>query len=271
MPFPGIQQPEVIQLTEELRLKQYDGHFEKALPGYQDPVVYQNSEGIFDESKIPGLDYVKSMCEYLDKHGELYFVEAWEDGAWTPVGDVTVKPENPPIAIWYGKYRGRGLGKLAMRAVIRRLGELGYPKITGTTVYKWNPASLALHRRLGFSIIRETDTEYYLERDLKEEAENMEEIRLNTSQLPEMAAKLRAGQRVLLSGRAYTSRDAAHKRIVELLDRGEEPPFPWQGRRCTMPGPPPRRMAWRLAPAGPPPACAWTPTPPGCWIWGLGV
>ena len=251
MPFPGIQQPEVIQLTEELRLKQYDGHFEKALPGYQDPVVYQNSEGIFDESKIPGLDYVKAMCEYLDQNGELYFIEAREDGAWTPVGDVTVKPENPPIAIWYGKYRGRGLGKLAMRAVIRRLGELGYPKITGTTVYKWNPASLALHRRLGFSIIRETDTEYYLERDLKEEAENMEEIRLNTSQLPEMAAKLRAGQRVLLSGRAYTSRDAAHKRIVELLDRGEEPPFPLAGAAVYYAGPTPAPDGMAIGSCGP--------------------
>ena len=30
----------------------------------------------------------------------------------------------------------------------------------------------------------------------------MDEIRLHTSQLPEMAARLRAGQRVLLSGRS---------------------------------------------------------------------
>ena len=55
------------------------------------------------------------------------------------------------------------------------------------------------------------------------------DIRLNTSELKEKARELRAGQRVLLSGVAYTSRDAAHKRICEMLDRGEEPPYPLEG------------------------------------------
>ena len=36
---------------------------------------------------------------------------------------------------------------------------------------------------------------------------------------------LRAGDSVLLTGTVYTARDAAHKRIVEMLDRGEETPF----------------------------------------------
>lgn len=49
----------------------------------------------------------------------------------------------------------------------------------------------------------------------------MDEIRLNTEELTERAKDLRAGQRVLLSGTVYTSRDAAHKRITEVLDRGE--------------------------------------------------
>lgn len=38
MPLPGIEQPEIIPLTEKLRLKKYDGHYEKALAGYQDPM-----------------------------------------------------------------------------------------------------------------------------------------------------------------------------------------------------------------------------------------
>lgn len=170
MPLPGVEQPEFIHLTEELRLKRYDGSYEKALPGYQDPVVYENSEGIFDESKIPDLDYVKGMCRYLDKTGELYFMEALEDGAWIPMGDVTIKPENPPIAIWYGRYRGRGLGTLVMQAVISRLRALGYERITGSTVYKWNQASLRMHQRLGFHIVRETEKDYYLDLDLTQEA-----------------------------------------------------------------------------------------------------
>ena len=35
----------------------------------------------------------------------------------------------------------------------------------------------------------------------------------------------RAGDRVLITGTVYTARDAAHKRITEMLMRGENPPF----------------------------------------------
>ena len=58
------------------------------------------------------------------------------------------------------------------------------------------------------------------------------EYRLHTDQLPEMAPKLRAGDRVILSGTIYTARDAAHKRFFELLDRGEALPFPPGPLRC---------------------------------------
>lgn len=166
MPIPGIDQPETIQLTETLRLRRYDGHYELALPGYRDPVVYQNSEGIFDESKIPDLSYVKGMCEYLDKAGELYFIEALEDGEYTAIGDATVKDENPPIAIWRGGYRGKGIGTAVMTAVISRLRELGYKRIRNSTVYKWNENSLKMHRKLGFQVVGETEDEYYLDLEL---------------------------------------------------------------------------------------------------------
>lgn len=43
------------------------------------------------------------------------------------------------------------------------------------------------------------------------------EIELNTSELKEKAKTLRAGDKVLLSGTVYTSRDAAHKRIKRAL------------------------------------------------------
>ncbi len=166
MPIPGINQPETIQLPGPYRLRRYDGHCELALPGYRDPMVYENSEGIFDIDKIPDLDYVQSMCRYLDANGELYFIEALEEGVYVPIGDVTVKDENPPIAIWRGEYRGKGLGTLVMRAVISRLRELGYERIHGSTVYKWNENSLKMHLKLGFKVVRETEKDYYLDLEL---------------------------------------------------------------------------------------------------------
>lgn len=167
MPIPGVEQPEIVVLEENIRLKRYDGHWEKALAGYQDPFVYQNSEGIFDESRKPDSDYVRGMCQYLDRAGELYFIEVLENGEYIPVGDITVKEENPPIAIWYQRYRGKGIAALAMQAVIRRLEELGYPKIKGSEVYKWNEASLRLHKKLGFQVAGETEKSYWMERELR--------------------------------------------------------------------------------------------------------
>ncbi|MDD3693712.1 MAG: FumA C-terminus/TtdB family hydratase beta subunit [Oscillospiraceae bacterium] len=51
-------------------------------------------------------------------------------------------------------------------------------------------------------------------------------MNLHTSNLREKATTLRAGDRVLLSGIVYTSRDAAHKRIFDLLDNGKALPYP---------------------------------------------
>ena len=77
------------------------------------------------------------------------------------------------------------------------------------------------------------------------------EIRLDTSQLEELAGSLRAGQRVLLSGTAYTSRDAAHKRIIEMLDRGEQPPYPLKGAAVYYAGPTPAPERLPIGSCGP--------------------
>lgn len=79
----------------------------------------------------------------------------------------------------------------------------------------------------------------------------MEDIRLDTKDLPEKARTLRAGQRVLLSGVAYTSRDAAHKRICEMLDKGEKPPYPIKGAAIYYAGPTPAPEGLPIGSCGP--------------------
>lgn len=60
---------------------------------------------------------------------------------------------------------------------------------------------------------------------------------LNTSELKEKAKTLKAGEKVLLSGTVYTSRDAAHKRIKALLDSGGELPYELDGAAVYYAGP----------------------------------
>ena len=57
-------------------------------------------------------------------------------------------------------------------------------------------------------------------------------LRLHTSELRQAAPRLHAGDRVLLSGIVHTSRDAAHKRILALLD--EEKPLPYPLRDAVI-------------------------------------
>ena len=54
----------------------------------------------------------------------------------------------------------------------------------------------------------------------------MAEYAFDTSNIKEWSPRLRAGDRVLLSGTVYTSRDAAHKRITQAMREGGELPFP---------------------------------------------
>ena len=69
----------------------------------------------------------------------------------------------------------------------------------------------------------------------------MAEYKIDTSELREYCGRLRAGDRVLLSGTVYTSRDAAHKRICALLDSGEELPFDLKDAAIYYAGPTPTK------------------------------
>lgn len=62
---------------------------------------------------------------------------------------------------------------------------------------------------------------------------------------------LRAGDTVYLSGTVYTSRDAAHKRLCEGIERGEKPPYELEGSAVYYVGPTPERPGQTIGAAGP--------------------
>ena len=67
----------------------------------------------------------------------------------------------------------------------------------------------------------------------------------------DIAGDLRAGEYVLLSGTLYTARDAAHKRLVEALEKGEALPFPPEGATIYYTGPTPAPEGSVIGSAGP--------------------
>ena len=77
------------------------------------------------------------------------------------------------------------------------------------------------------------------------------QYKLRTPVTREDLAPLRTGDTVLLSGAVYTARDAAHKRMMELLDTGGSLPFPLEGSAVYYVGPTPERPGQVIGSAGP--------------------
>ena len=67
----------------------------------------------------------------------------------------------------------------------------------------------------------------------------------------EAARELRAGDSCLISGVIYTARDAAHKRLCELIARGEELPIDLTNAVIYFVGPTPAREGEPIGSAGP--------------------
>jgi len=76
-------------------------------------------------------------------------------------------------------------------------------------------------------------------------------IRLQTPLTDEDIVKLYAGDRILLSGVIYTGRDAAHKRLFELLQAGKPLPVDLRGQVIYYVGPTPAKPGAVIGSAGP--------------------
>jgi fumarate hydratase subunit beta len=76
-------------------------------------------------------------------------------------------------------------------------------------------------------------------------------MKVRVEQLAEISHELHAGDKLLLSGTVYTSRDAAHKRINAMLDSGEELPYDLKGAVIYYAGPTPSPEGKPIGSCGP--------------------
>lgn len=154
MPIPNVAQPEYLPIDEALRLHRYEGHCDFALDWYQDAAMVKLVD---NAAELYTLDKLTRMYTYLNQKGELYFIEVRENGTWFPVGDVTFWQEDLPIVIGNAAYRGRGIGKKVISALIRRGALLGYGSLFVNEIYDFNLASQKCFTSVGFRPYEKTE------------------------------------------------------------------------------------------------------------------
>ena len=154
MPIPGVLQPELIPICDDLRLRRFDGNYDIALPWYQDAETLRLVDGK-EDPYTPAR--IKRMYDYLGEHGELYWIEVWTENGFRPSGDVTLWQEDMPIVIGERAYRGKGIGRKVVAALCRRARELGYGKIYVDEIYDFNTGSRRCFESMGFVPYEKTE------------------------------------------------------------------------------------------------------------------
>ena len=79
----------------------------------------------------------------------------------------------------------------------------------------------------------------------------MERKIVHSEDIAEAAKTLRAGDSILFSGTVYTARDAAHKKITELMDEGAPLPFELKDATVYYAGPTPAPEGMAIGSCGP--------------------
>lgn len=74
---------------------------------------------------------------------------------------------------------------------------------------------------------------------------------ITTPLTEEKVKELKAGDMVTITGTIYTARDAAHKRLVELIDKGEKLPLELEGQIIYYAGPTPEKPGCVIGSIGP--------------------
>ncbi|MGN0628769.1 MAG: GNAT family N-acetyltransferase [Oscillospiraceae bacterium] len=154
MPIEGIKRPGIIEIDDTLRLRKYDGKYDFAYEWYQDiETVY-----LVDGVKEPySFEQLGRMYGYLNEHGELYFIEAAENGDYRPIGDVTFWQGDMPIVIGDKNYRGKHIGRKVVAALVERGRELGYKKLYVGEIYDYNAGSRKCFESMGFKAYEKTE------------------------------------------------------------------------------------------------------------------
>ena len=153
MPIPNVMQPDILRIEDRIRLRKFDDSFDFAFVWYQDEETVWLVDGV---RRPYSRETLEKMYRYLDRHGELYFIEVLEED-WKPIGDVCFWKEDMPIVIGDPHYRGRGIGGKVIAALVNRGRELGYDRLIVNEIYGYNVGSRNCFENAGFRVLEPTE------------------------------------------------------------------------------------------------------------------
>ncbi|MDN3956033.1 GNAT family N-acetyltransferase [Sporolactobacillus laevolacticus] len=90
------------------------------------------------------------MYSYLERHGELYYIEIKKGNVYIPIGDVTLESDDFPIVIGDSSFRGKGIGYQVVQALINSAKTQGMKKLYVQDIYDYNSGSIKLFEKCGF-------------------------------------------------------------------------------------------------------------------------
>lgn len=154
MPMQGIEQPEILPVDGELRLRKFDGNYDFAFDWYQDIETVHLVDGVDEPYDRAKLD---RMYRYLNEHGELYFIEIKDGEGYRPIGDVTFWQDDLPIVVGEKNLRGKQIGRRVAGALIERARALGWKELLVDEIYHDNIGSQRMFQSLGFAACETTD------------------------------------------------------------------------------------------------------------------
>ena len=139
----------IIQIDDSLRLVPYflADHQDAALAWYQDVDLVEFVDGVRSPYNVEKLN---AMYSYLEKHGDLFWIEFREKGEWFPIGDVTLSQENLPIVIGNPTYQHQRLGRKVLKTLIDLARKKGWKQLKVQEIYDFNYASRRCFESLGF-------------------------------------------------------------------------------------------------------------------------
>ena len=157
----GLNEPEAIQVSPVIRLRPFDpqdipdDQFQMLLPCYQDRETVRMVDG--PNAEPYDLDKLTAMFRYMSTHGELYLIELLTaDGGWVAIGDAGLQPSATPVVL-SPEFRGRGIGRAVIKALIERARVLGWQSVEVSEIYDYNVASRRTYESLGFVIVGDTE------------------------------------------------------------------------------------------------------------------